>query len=257
MLVAAVGFKGDTYAAPNAIDIVDNIASLGGRGFRVRAVGVVQLGGGDGDVVLCNSRTRLCDLLCCCGRTGCALLDKHTGAVAGANVRAASRCVDVADGGQTTIYINPCILQVFKLPCICLAGSEAHGDEFAAPRDITVRSPLIVVVGIQLFPAAYCQVGTRGNIYFDACQKCGILIDRDLSGLNIDRNIVVHRKVKAPGIDIRTAQIQRQCVQLCIAVYREYQPVSCLIIILSKASGLHLEHTVISDKGDCRCKDLA
>lgn len=54
--LGASGFLGITElrilvcAAPNAIDIVDGVASLGGRGFRIGTVGVVQLGGGDGDL---------------------------------------------------------------------------------------------------------------------------------------------------------------------------------------------------------------
>ena len=40
-----------SFAAPDAVDIVDNIASVGGRSFGVGAVKVVQLGGGDGDRV--------------------------------------------------------------------------------------------------------------------------------------------------------------------------------------------------------------
>ena len=38
-----------SFAAPDAVDIVDGVASLGGRSFGVGAVGVVQLGGGDGN----------------------------------------------------------------------------------------------------------------------------------------------------------------------------------------------------------------
>ena len=215
----------------------------------------MQLGGGDGDVVLCNIRTRLCDLLCCRACTGCALLDKHTGTVAGANVRTTSRCVDVAAGGQCTVDIQLCINKVFFTAIIIFPRGISYRTEIAF-AGVCIGNPFVTVINIDALALGHHQLGSLCNGSLHAGQQCCRLIDCDLSGLNIDGNVIVQRKIKVPGIDFRITQIQRQCVQLCIAVYREYQPVSCLIIILGKASGLHLEHTVISDKGDFRCKDF-
>ena len=215
----------------------------------------MQLGGGDWDVMACGIRIRLCDLLCCCVRTGCALLDKHTGAVAGANVRTTSRCVDVTDGGQCTVDIQLCINKVFFTAIIIFPRGISYRTEIAF-AGVCIGNPFVTVINIDALAVGHHQLGPLCNGSLHAGQQCCRLIDCDLSRLNINGNVIVQRKIKAPGIDIRTTQIQSQCVQFCITVYSEHQPVSCFIIIFGKASGLYLEHAVISNKGNSRCKDF-
>ena len=114
-----------SFAAPDAIDIVDNIASVCGRSFGVRAVGVVQLGGGDGDLLQENFRpiTSALRVLIRRGlRAGGTLLVIDTGAVAGADVRTALGGVDAAVGGQRTVDVHLHIDKVCFCAVIMLSG---------------------------------------------------------------------------------------------------------------------------------------
>ena len=120
----SVGFKGNRqlhrlFTAPNAIDIVDNIASLGGRGFGVGAVKVVQLGGGDGDG---HRIIAICIILIRLGlRTGRALLNVLAGAVAGADICTALGGIDSTISRYTAVHIHLRINQVVIGTVICLA----------------------------------------------------------------------------------------------------------------------------------------
>ena len=155
---AAVGVKVNSdvrSTAPYAIQIGNGRTRAGICRLGVGTVGVVQLGSGDGDVMACSIRIRLCDLLCCCVRTGCTLLDKHTGTVAGANVRTTVGCINLTSCSQATIYIDSCVLQICKLSRICLTRCKAHSREFFAAHNVIVCCPFIVVIGINLFPITY------------------------------------------------------------------------------------------------------
>ena len=149
----SVGFKGNRqlhrlFAAPNAIDIVDNIASLGVLRLIVGVVKVVQLGGGDGDVHLTAARIIL---IGCSRLAGCALLNVLAGAIAGADIRTALGGVDGANRRYAAVYIN---LSVFKV-CICavvhLARRIRHGLKLAGAPDKVIAVPLIAVVNIYIF----------------------------------------------------------------------------------------------------------
>ena len=113
------------FSAPDAVDIVDNIASVCGRSFGVRVVCIMQLGGGDGDLLQENFRpiTSALRVLICRGlRAGVTLLVIDTGAVAGADVRTAGGGVDAADGGQRTVDVHLHIDKVCFCAVIMLSG---------------------------------------------------------------------------------------------------------------------------------------
>ena len=150
---ASVGLKGNCellrlFAAPNAIDIVDGVASLGVLRFGVRAVGVVQLGSGDGDSHLTAARIILIGFG---SRARCALLNVLASAIAGADIRTALGGVDGANSRYAAVYIN---LSVFKV-CICavvhLARRIRHGLKLAGAPDKVIAVPLIAVVNIYIF----------------------------------------------------------------------------------------------------------
>ena len=200
----SVGFKGNRqlrrrFAAPNAIDIVDNIASVCGRGFRIGAVCVVQLGGGDGD----GHRTAVRIILIGCGRrAGCALLNVLAGAVAGADVRTALGGVDGANSRYAAVHIHLRINQVVIGAVVCLTRRIGHGLKLAGAPDKVVGVPLIAVIEIDILPVCNCQASAFGNVDLNARQQSGILIDGHISGLDIDGNVVGDWQYVACRVDI-------------------------------------------------------
>ena len=108
---SSVGLKGDGQldrrtAAPNAINIVDDIASACGRSFRVGVVliGVVQLGGGDGDLnVLARILVELIGLITCTGRTDLSIL---ASTFTGSDIGTRCRRVNSALNCQHAVYID-------------------------------------------------------------------------------------------------------------------------------------------------------
>ena len=206
----SVGFKGDGQldrrsTAPDAIDIVDGVASLGVLRLGVGVVGVVQLGGGDGDghrlipvrIILIG-----CGLL-----AGCALLNVLAGAVAGADVRTALGGVDGANSRYAAVYIN---LSVFKV-CICavvhLARRIGHGLKLAGAPDKVVGVPLIAVVNIYIFAVCNRQASAFGNIDLNARQQSCILIDGHIAGLNIDGDVVGDGQFVACRVDTHARKL--------------------------------------------------
>ena len=175
-------------AAPDAVDIVDNIASLGGRSFGVGAVGVVQLGGGDGDFY-CIICARII-LIGCGRRAGCALLNVLAGAVAGADVRTALGGVDGANSRYAAVYINLSVFKVCICAVVCLTRRIGHGLKLAGAPDKVVGVPLIAVVNIYIFAVCNRQASAFGNIDLNARQQCRILIDGHIAGLDIDGDVV-------------------------------------------------------------------
>ena len=177
-----------SFAAPNAVDIVDGVASLGGLRLGVGAVKVVQLGGSNGDS---HRIIAICIILIGCGLpAGCALLNVLAGAVAGADVRTALGGVDGANSRYAAVYIN---LSVFKV-CICtvvhLTRRIGHGLKLAGAPDKVVGVPLIAVVNIYIFAVCNRQASAFGNVDLNACQQSGILIDGHISGLDIDGDVI-------------------------------------------------------------------
>ena len=189
----SVGFKGNRqlsrlFAAPDAIDIVDNIASLGGLRLGIGAVGVVQLGGGDGDG---HCTIAICIILIRLGlRAECALLNVLAGAVAGADIRTALGGVDAANSRYAAVYIHLRINQVVIGAVVCLTRRIGHGLKLAGAPDKVVGVPLIAVVNIYIFVVCNRQASALGNIDLNARQQSRILIDRHISRLDIDSNVV-------------------------------------------------------------------
>ena len=189
----SVGFKGNRqldrlFAAPNAIDIVNGVASLGGLRLGVRVVCVVQHGGGDGD----GHRTiAICIILI--GyvlRAGSALLVVGAGTGAGADVRAAGGGVDAANSRYAAVHIHLRINQVFIGAVVCLTRRIGHGLKLAGAPDKVVGVPLIAVIEIDVLSVCNCQTSALGNIDLNARQQSRILIDRHISRLDIDGNVV-------------------------------------------------------------------
>ena len=152
----SVGFKGNRqlhrlFAAPNAIDIVDNIASVCGRSFRVGAVFVVQLGGSNGDL-MCRHAALLGILIRLGLRAGGTLLVVGAGTGAGADVRTAGGGVDAADGGQCTVDVHLYIRQRRTLTC------PSGGNDYRHVLCVTgtaVAAPLITVIDVDALAAGH------------------------------------------------------------------------------------------------------
>ena len=186
-------------AAPNAVDIVNGVASLGGLRLDIGAVSVVQLGGGDGD----GHRTFVRIILIGYGRrAGCALLNVLAGAVAGADVRTALGGVDGANSRYAAVHIHLRINQVVIGAVVCLTRRIGHGLKLAGAPDKVVGVPLIAVIEIDILPVCNCQTSALGNIDLNARQQSGILIDGHISGLDIDGNVIGDGQHIACRVDI-------------------------------------------------------
>ena len=247
----SVGFKGNRqfyrlFAAPNAIDIVDNIASVCGRSFGVRAVCVVQLGGSNGDG---HRLIAICIILIGCGRrAGCALLNVLAGAVTGADICTALGGIDSTNSRYTAVHIHLRINQVVIGTVICLARRIGHGLKLAGAPDKVVGVPLIAVIEIDVLSVCNRQTSALRNIDLNARQQSCILIDGHIAGLNIDGNVVGDRQHIACRVDIHACKRQRQRVQCRFAVYCEYKTVCLFIVILGKATRFHLEHSIVANE---------
>ena len=204
-------------AAPNAVDIVNGVASLGGLRLDIGAVSVVQLGGGDGD----GHRTiAICIILIGCGRrAGCALLNVLAGAAAGADVCAALGGVDGTDSRQTAVYIHFGILQIRIGTGIGFAGRIGNRLELARTPDKVIGVPFVAVINVDIFSTGDRQISAIGNAHFDTCQQCGILVDGDLSGLDVDRDVVGDGQHVACRVNAHASQLQRKGVQFRLTVH--------------------------------------
>ena len=123
-------------------------------------------------------------------RTGFALLDIFAGFFAAANVSAAFGSVDGANSRYTAVYIHLGIDQIVVRTVICLARRICHRLKLAGAPDEVVGVPLIAVIEIDILPVCNRQASALGNIDLNARQQSRILIDRHISGLDIDSNVV-------------------------------------------------------------------
>ena len=210
VFLSSVGFKGNRQlsgflTAPNAIDIVDNIASLGVLRLGVRAVCVVQLGSGDED----GHRTiAICIILIGCGRrAGCALLNVLAGAAAGADVRAACGGVDGANSRYAAVHIHLGINQVVIGAVVYLTRRIGHGLKLAGTPDKVVGFPLVAVIEIDVLSVCNCQTRALGNIDLNARQQSRILIDGHITGLNIDGYVVGDRQYVVCRVDTHARKL--------------------------------------------------
>ena len=189
----SVGFKGNRqlcglFAAPNAIDIVDGVASLGGRSLKVGAIKVVQLGGSNGDS---HRIIAICIILIGCGLpAGCALLNVLAGAVAGADICTALGGVDGANSRYAAVHIHLRINQVVIGAVVCLTRRIGHGLKLAGAPDKVVGVPLIAVIEIDILSVCNCQASAFGNVDLNARQQSRVLIDGHISGLDIDGDVI-------------------------------------------------------------------
>ena len=191
-------------AAPDTADIVDGIASACVRSFRVGAVGVVQLGGGDGDL-MCR-HTALLGILIRLGlRTGGTLLVVGAGTGAGADVCAACGGVDAADSGQRTVDVHLHIRQRRTLTC------PSGGNDYRHVLCVTgaaVAAPLIHVVDVDALAAGHHQLGALSDAGLYAGQQRRRLVDGQLAaGGQIDGHVVGQRQNIAAGADTHACQL--------------------------------------------------
>ena len=204
-------------AAPDAVDIVDGVASLGVLRLIVGAVGVVQLGGGNGD-----GHLFIPVRIILIGRgffARCTVLNIFAGSVAGADVCAALSSVDSTDSRQAAVYIHLGILQICIGAVIGFTGRIGNRLELARTPDKVIGVPFIAVINIDIFSTGDRQISAIGNAHFDTCQQCGILVDGDPSRLNVNRDVVGDGEYIACGVDIHARQLQRKGVQFRLTVY--------------------------------------
>ena len=188
---AAVGVKVNSdvrSTAPDAVDIVNGVASLGGLRLIVGAVGVVQLGGGDGD-----GHRFIPVRIILIGRgffARCTVLNIFAGSVAGADVCAALGSEDSTDSRQAAVYIHLGILQICIGAVIGFTGRIGNRLKLAGAPDKVIGVPFVAVINVDILAVGNRQVSALGNIHRNARQQCRVLVDGDLAGLNINRNIV-------------------------------------------------------------------
>ena len=231
---------------PFAVGVHIGVARLGCGGFRVRTIGVVQLGRSNRDCY-CLICVRII-LIGFIFRTGRSLLNVLTGAVAGADVRTTRCGVDHAVGSYTAVHIHLRISQVINGTVVRLARRIRHGLKLAGAPDKVIGFPFISIVNIDIFSVCNRQASALGNIDLNARQQSCILIDRHIAGLDIDSNVVGDRQYVAFRVDIHACKRQRQRIQCRFAVYRKYKTVCLFIVILSKATGFHFEHTGVANE---------
>ena len=191
--------------APSAIVIVESGSRACALRFGVATVRIMQLGGGYG-----NSRSvpvRII-LICISFCAGCALLNVLAGSVAAANVSAALGGVDCANGSYAAVYIHLNINQVIVGTVVCFAGCIGHGLKFAGSPNKVIGVPFIAVIEIDVLSVCDRQASTLGNIYFNAGQQSRILFDSNISGLNINCDIIGNGQHIACGVDTHTCKLQ-------------------------------------------------
>ena len=220
------------------------------RVFRVgiTAVGVVKPCGSNGDSH-CIIPVRIILI----GRgffARCTLLNIFAGSAAGADVCATLRGIDSTDSRQAAVYIHLDILQIRIGTGIGFAGRIGNRLELARTPDKVIRVPFIAVINVDILTIGDRQVSTLSNAHFDTCQQCGILVDGDLSRLNVNRDVVGDGEYIACGVDTHARQLQRKGVQFCLAVHSQKQTIRLFIVVFGEAAGGYFEHAVVANKID-------
>ena len=197
---AAVGVKGDgdlvALDRPLAVGIHIGVARLGRVRLGVGTVGVVQLGGGDGDSHRCyfrtkKARTALCALVgVLFGNGGCSL-NKISGTLAGIDIRTAGSRIDAAFSAQHAVHIDGSV----RNGTAAFAGRRIRhrADSIVGTPDI-VFAPLVCIVNIQICFLLNVQLCALVDRHLHAGKQCYILRDRGHAGMDIDVYVVVDRK---------------------------------------------------------------
>ena len=149
----------------------------------------------------------------------CALLNIFAGSVAGADIRAAIGGVDSAVSRQATVYIHLGILQVCIGAVIGFTGCIRNRLELARTPDKVIGVPFIAIINVDIFSTGDRQISTLGDAHLNTSQQCGILVNSDLSGLNVDRNVVGDGQYITCGVDTHARQPQRKGVQFRLTVH--------------------------------------
>ena len=181
-------------------------------------------------------------------RAGCVLLNVLASAVAGADIRTTPGGIDNTNSCYTAVHIHLRISQVVNGAVVCHTRRIGHGLKLAGAPDKVVEVPLIAVIEIDTLPVCNRQASALGNIDLNARQQSCILIDRHIAGLDIDGNVVGDRQYVAFRVDSHACKRQRQRVQCRFAVYCEYKTIRLFIVILSKATRFHFEHTGVANE---------
>ena len=178
------------------------------------------------------------------------LLNIFAGSVAGADVCAALGGVDGTDSRQAAVYIHLGILQIRIGTGIGFAGRIGNRLELARTPDKVIGVPFVAVINVDILTIVDRQVSTLSNAHFDTCQQCGILVDGDLSRLNVNRDVVGDWEYIACGVDTHARQCQRKGVQFRLAVHSQKQTIRLFIVVFGEAAGYYFEHTVVANKID-------
>ena len=243
-------------SAPDAVDIVNGIAGLGRLRLGVGAVGVVELGGSDGDLVCRHVGTALRVLIRRGLRAGSALLAVDAGTLAGADIRTAGGGVDAADGGQRTVDVHLRINKVFYTAIIIFPRGISYRAEIAF-AGVCIGNPFVTVIDVDALAVGNHQLGTLGDGGLHAGQQCRRLVDSQLAaGGQIDGHVVGQRQNIAAGADAHACQLQVQAVELCLTVDGVDDAVGGAVIRLGQTAGDDFEHAFVPDKGNGGWVDL-
>ena len=243
-------------SAPDAVDIVNGIAGLGRLRLGVGAVGVVELGGSDGDLVCRHVGTALRVLIRRGLRAGSALLAVDAGTLAGADIRTAGGGVDAADGGQRTVDVHLRINKVFYTAIIIFPRGISYRTEIAF-AGVCIGNPFVTVIDVDALAVGNHQLGTLGDGGLHAGQQCRRLVDSQLAaGDQIDGHVVGQRQNIAAGADACSRQLQVQAVELCLTVDGVDDAVGGAVIRLGQTAGDDFEHAFVPDKGNGGGVDL-
>ena len=149
----------------------------------------MQLGGGDGD---CYCIICVCVVLIgrCCISIKSAFLNICARSLAGADICTALGGVDGTNSRYAAVHIHLRINQVVIGAVVCLTRRIGHGLKLAGAPDKVVGIPLVAVIEIDVLSVCNRQASALRNIDLNARQQSRVLIDRHISRLDIDSNVV-------------------------------------------------------------------
>ena len=173
---------------PYAI-FIGNCALVGkGCRFRIAAVSIAELCGGQRNLMLGNARAALGVLISHRLRTGSGSIDLAS--PIRANVCTARGGINSAVCRQLAVHRNGSIQQVCIGTAIGLAGCIPYRNVFAR-AGIGICRPLIGIVNIEAVALRNRQLSTFCNVYLNASQQCSGLVHGHLAALGqVDRHVV-------------------------------------------------------------------